>query len=172
MKQLKKRHEKADRSWIRGALTVEGSFLVPWTVLLTALLLVILFYVHNRTWYEAAGLEAALAGNQYIAGSSGTGRAGLTENDADTNTAGAGKAEQTARSRVQDQAMPGTDPEIQVNCTNGQTEVAFSGQSYPLFSDRFSLEVRKSAKKVRPVPVVRGAWLLKELAEGWKETDP
>ena len=156
----------------RGVMTVEASFLVPWTVILTALLIIILFFVHNRTWYEAAGLEAALAGNQYIAGCGGSGRAGVAESDAGANMAGAGKAEQAARARIRDQAMPGSDPAYTVNCTNGNTEVTFTGQTYPMFSERFSLNVKESAKKVRPVPVVRGAWALKDLAERWNEGGP
>ena len=165
-------NRKTGTDWTRAAMTVEASFLVPWTVLLTALLIVILFYMHNRVWYETAALEAGLAGNQYIAGSGGSGRAGLAVGNNGENPAGAGKAEQTAQARIRDQAMPGSEPSSATNCTNAGTEVSFAGQEYPLFSEYFSLDVKETVKKVRPVPVIRNAWVLKDTVKGWEDTKP
>ena len=151
----------------RGTITMEASFLIPWAVLLTALLIILLFYMHNRVWYQTAALETALSGNQYIAGSEGSGRAGAREGAEAENPAGQAAAAQKAEERIRDQAMPGSRPQTEIVCTNGSTEAAFEGQDYPMFSSLFSWSVRESVKKVRPAPVIRGKWVLKKWADAW-----
>ena len=50
------------KQWKRGSYTVEAAFLVPVAVMLTALLIVYTFYVHNKVWYTAAAWECVLTG--------------------------------------------------------------------------------------------------------------
>lgn len=126
----------------RAVITVEASYIVPWAVILTALLITMTFFVHNRVWYTAAACEAAVSGNRYAEGS------------------GTRYAETTLQQRIRDQAMPGGEPERQVICTQDATEVRISGQDFPAFSEFFSWSVEKKVKKVRPVKVVRGKWIL------------
>ncbi|MCF0146017.1 MAG: hypothetical protein HUJ73_05470 [Eubacterium sp.] len=145
---------------------MEAAFLIPWTVILTALLIILLFYMHNVSWYKTAGLEAALAGNQYIAGAGGTGRAGFSNSDTDANAAGLRKAENSANARIKDQAVPGSSPDVEIDCTYGKTEVRFSGQRYAAFSELFKLSVTEQVKKVRPVPIVRGRWMVQNIMNG------
>ena len=150
-------------------ITVEASFLAPWTFLVIVLLVVLTWAMHDRTWYTNAGLEAALAGNQYVPGIAGSGHAGRTGTVSGSNPAGAQKAEETAAARIRDQVMPGSTPEATVQCTHAKTEVTFSGQTYPLLGDRFAREIREGVKKVRPVPTVRTVWALKDVWNKWKE---
>ena len=66
------------KKWLsRGVITIEASYIIPWSVLIIALLITMLFFVHNRAWYTAAACETALSGNRYVEGSAGTGSAGL-----------------------------------------------------------------------------------------------
>ena len=144
----------------RAVITVEASYIVPWAVILTALLITMTFFVHNRVWYTAAACEAAVSGNRYAEGSGGTGSAGYADISGGRNAAGTRYAETTLQQRIRDQAMPGGEPERQVICTQDATEVRISGQDFPAFSEFFSWSVEKKVKKVRPVKVVRGKWIL------------
>ena len=155
----------------RGMITVEASFLVPWTFMVIIVAVVLTWAVHNRVWYTSASLEAALAGNQYIPGIAGTGRAGRSGQIAGHNPAGTQKAEQTATTRIRDQVMPGSAPDATVECTHARTTVTFSRQTYPVLKDLFDQEIRESVQKIRPVPVVRAAWALKDVWNRWKEED-
>lgn len=150
----------------RGTIVVEAAYIVPWTVVLLALLITILFFVHNKVWYTAAACEAALSGNRYTEGRQGSGRAGWANWPNSENASGSGYAEATAMQRIRDQAMPGNAPEKQISCTQSRTEVGFSGQGRSFFSKTFPWSVKESVRKVRPVSTVRGAWILKGIASG------
>ena len=149
----------------RGVMTLEASFLIPWAVILSALLMVVCFYCTNTSYYRSAALEASLSGNQYTAGSGSAGHLALPSS---SDPAGAGLASMSADFRIRDQAMPGTAPERSVECTSGGTEVRFAGQEYPVFRGVFSLDAGGSAKKVRPVPILRAAYALREAAGEWE----
>ena len=150
----------------RAAITVEASYIVPWTVILLALLITMTFFVHNRTWYTAAACETALSGNRYIEGSGGTGTAGYAETSRSGNGTGSRYAEATMQQRIRDQAMPGSEPEKEINCTRDATEVKLTGQEFPLFREVFSWSVGEKVKKIRPAEVVRGKWLLTGVLKG------
>ena len=156
------------RKWARGTITVEAAFLVPWTVLLLALLITMTFAIHNRTWYQTAALESALAGNQYVPGSGGNGRAGLLLSEDMTEPAGSLCAQESLNARIRDQAMPGSVPDAAVHCTRKETTVSVSGQRLPAYSETFPWQVEARVQKVRPASLVRGAWLVRELWDTWK----
>ena len=144
----------------RAVITVEASYIVPWTVILLALLITMTFFVHNRNWYKAAACETALSGNRYVEGSGGTGSAGYAGTSGSGNATGGKYAEATMKQRILDQAMPGSEPENKVTCTQDATEAELSGQDFPLFSDVFSWTVKEKVRKIRPAKVVRGKWII------------
>ena len=148
-----------------AVITVEASYIVPWTVILLALLITMTFFVHNRNWYKAAACETALSGNRYVEGSGGTGSAGYAGSSGSNNAAGSKYAEATMKQRIQEQAMPGSEPEKQITCTQDATEVQLSGQDFPVFSEVFSWTVKEKVKKIRPVKVVRGKWILSNVLQ-------
>lgn len=154
----------------RAVITVEAAYIVPWTVILLAILITMSFYVHNRAWYTAAACESALSGNRYTEGREGSGSAGWSDRPKSENASGSGYAESTAMQRIRDQAMPGSTPEKQISCTQSGTEVSFTGQ-VSVFSRAFSWSVKESVRKVRPVTVVRGAWIVKGLISGGEEEE-
>ena len=169
--EMKKDHIRSDgKRWCRAVITVEAAYVVPWTVILLAILLTMSFYVHNRVWYTAAACETALSGNRYTEGRDGSGSAGWADRPKSENASGSGYAEATAMQRIRDQAMPGNTPEKQISCTKSGTEVSFSGQ-VPVFSQSFSWSVKESVRKVRPVTVVRSAWILKGILSGGEEEE-
>ena len=149
----------------RAVITVEASYIIPWTVIILALLITMTFFVHNRVWYTAAACETALSGNRYVEGSGGTGSAGYAGTSGSKNETGSKYAEATMNQRIRDQAMPGSEPENQINCTQDATEVKLSGQDFPVFSEVFSWSVKEKVKKIRPAKVVRGRWLLGGILE-------
>ena len=150
----------------RAVITVEASYIIPWTVILLALLITMTFFVHNRNWYKAAACETALSGNRYVEGSGGTGSAGYAGTARSNNATGSKYAEATMKQRIQEQAMPGSEPQSKVTCTQDATEAEFSGQDFPMFSEYFSWSVKEKVKKIRPVKVVRGKWILSSALEG------
>ena len=134
-------------AWIlQGSMTVEASFLVPATVLLTALLIVMCFYVHNRNWYLAAAAEVCLAGNSRY------------DRDIDAQSI----AERKAEERVGAQVMPASRPEIAVSCGKRGTSVSFSGQHFSAFQGIFQLSVSADVDKVTPVGELRASRMLRK----------
>ncbi len=159
-KDTKKKRKRAEVDLRRAVITVEASYIIPWTVILLALLITMTFFVHNRVWYKAAACETALSGNRYVEGSGGTGSAGYAGTANSSNETGGKYAEATMQQRIRDQAMPGSEPENKITCTQDATEVQLSGQDFPVFSDVFSWTVKEKVRKIRPVKVVRGKWIL------------
>ena len=53
-------HYRNRNFWKRGTLTVEASVVVPAVCVITAALLMLLFFEHNRVWYLSASAEAAV----------------------------------------------------------------------------------------------------------------
>lgn len=159
------------KKWCRAEIIVEASYIVPWTVILLALLITMIFYIHNRTWYTAAACEASLSGNRYVEGSAGTGSAGYAGTSGGENAAGSRYAEATLQQRIRDQAMPGSEPEKQITCTQDATEVKLSGQKFPTFAEYFSWSIEEKVKKVRPVKIVRGRWLLSGVLQNIGNTE-
>ena len=80
------------KKWKKGSFTVEAAFIVPAAVLMTVLLIICIFYVHNQVWYKTAALEAALAGNSRMEGSG--------KSPGET-------ALESAKKRAEQQVMPG-----------------------------------------------------------------
>lgn len=131
---------------IQGSMTVEASFIVPATVLLTALLIVMCFYVHNRNWYLAAASEVCLAGNSRY----------------DREVDAQGIAERKAEERVKSQVMPASRPAIAVTCGKRGTSISFSGQRFSAFQDIFHLSVSADVDKVTPVGELRTARMVRK----------
>lgn len=139
------RKGKAEAAAGRGSLTVEASFLFPWLVILTALLLVMTFYACSLNWYRAGAIEASLYGNARHPGEDGK-----------------AAASERAQLRVRQAAMPGSDPSFTVVYTEAACEVAYTGQKFPAFSSLFSWEVSEKTDRVRPVRLLRKARAVKE----------
>lgn len=132
----------------QGAMTVEASFIVPWVVILTALLIVMTFWAHNRNWYRAGAVEAALCG---------TGR--------HTGSDGEAQAEERAAERVHAQTMPGSEPSFRVTCSGRTCTVDFAEQTFPAFNEVFAWQVSEKAEKIRPVAAFRQVRAVKEAFE-------
>ncbi len=137
----------------RGVMTVEASVIVPCIVLLTAALLVLLFFVHNQTYYRCAALETALWANAR--------HAPITSENSLAQEA----AEERMTARIEDQSMPGTGPSFTVTIAGDKTEVQLSGQRFPIYSDYFLYEIDETAASIRPVKWVRQARVLRNFAE-------
>nr|WP_027870460.1 hypothetical protein [[Eubacterium] cellulosolvens] len=136
-----------------GFLTVEAAVIVPCTVMMTALLLVLFFFVHNRNWYEMTAWECALTAlNRTEAGQSGTENAVIH----------AGK-------RITDQPVPGTRPSVSVRADGGEADVSFWGQRFPMLQTgifRYRTDVRLLLQ--RPAERIReaGSWKRKLFGDG------
>ncbi len=128
--------------WKKGSYMPEAAILLPIAILLTALLLLGTFYVHNRVWYTAGAYEAVLLGN---------GRIPWGEKAEEL-------VEEKAGKRADEQVMPGNRPSISVTLTASGCQVVY-GADYPLWK----LEVKAQADKVRPVEALRGLWALQGL---------
>jgi hypothetical protein len=130
--------------WRCGILVVEAAVIVPMAVMVTALLLIMIFYVHNRCWYRCAAYECAIVGN---------GGQNLSESE------GRMQAEAQAEARIRDQVMPGTEPQKVVYSDASGTSVHFSGQTYPLFNREFaSFAAEAGVERVNPEKVLRMRW--------------
>lgn len=133
----------------RGELIVEAAYLVPWIVILTALLIVMTYYVHNVNWYRMAGYEAALLGNGRY----------------ETLGEAQGEADARARERAEQQTLPGTAPQAEVSCSRAGTTVRYSGQRLPAFQKAFVWEEKVTVVKVRPVEKLRLAHAPRKLVD-------
>ena len=136
------------KQWKRGSYTVEAAFLVPVAVMLTALLIVYTFYVHNKVWYTAAACEAALEGS------------GRLESSGLTPVQAAGKK---AEERAEQQVMPGTRPEIQTDSGSWGTRVAYRGGNAFFLKQLFTYTVEVTAEKIRPVSYLYMLWTARQL---------
>ena len=125
----------------RGSMTVEASVIVPVTVLVTAALIVLCFYVHNRNWYLAAAAEVCLAGNSRY------------DRDIDAQSVAARKAEE----RMDAQVIPASRPAVDLSCRRGGTSVSFSNQTFAAFQNIFNLSVSADVDKVTPVEELRAS---------------
>ncbi len=127
----------------KGVMTVEASVIYPLLCMMTALLLVCVFYRHNLNYYTAAAAESAMRGNAAAEG-------------------GEDRPEQqaaiSAASRTADQPVPGSIPQAEVFCGEGVSTVSFSGQRFAAFTHWFSWETGISVRKVHPVGAIRQAW--------------
>lgn len=142
MKKMKNRQkEGAIRS---GVFTVEASVIVPMAVMMTALIVILIFYVHNRCWYTCAAYECAIVGN---------GANILSESE------GTQRASSQAAGRIRDQVMPGSIPKTRIHSSGSGTSVAFSGQTYPMFNRELK-PFQAEAEVVRVVPesYLRARW--------------
>ena len=128
----------------KGSYMPEAAIILPIAVLLTALLLVCTFYVHNRVWYTAGAYEAVLRGN---------GRCYPGE-EADALTL------EKAQKRAEEQIMPGETPAISVSCTSSGSQVSYEAD-YGIWK----LSVKAQADKVRPGTYLVRLWALQGLTE-------
>ncbi|MBR0397313.1 MAG: hypothetical protein IJI10_03495 [Eubacterium sp.] len=128
----------------RASMTVESAVIVPMAVVLLALLIVLTFYVHNRTWYICAACEAAVRGNMPVAEGS---------HEAEDS------ARKLAQQRITDQVMPGSDPSLDISVGKKSTSVQYAGQTYVMFSRYLTpFRVQLKADQVRPETFVRTLW--------------
>ena len=134
-----------ERNWKKGSYMPEAAILLPIALLLTALLPVCTFYVHNRVWYTAGAYEAVLQGN---------GRIPSGEKAEEI-------MEEKAEKRAEEQVMPGNSPSIFVSCTSFGSQVIYKAD-YTIWE----LSVKAQADKVRPVNYLRRLWALQGLKEG------
>lgn len=144
----KKRNSQAGHCFaplrMKGSYMPEAAILLPMAFLLTALLLVCTFYVHNRVWYMAGAYEAVLQGN---------GRIPSGEKAEEIMEEKAGK-------RAEEQIMPGNSPSISVSSTSSGSQVIYEAD-YNIWK----LSVKARADKVRPVNYLRRLWALQGLTE-------
>ena len=144
----------------KGSVTVEASVIFPMIVIVTAALLILTFYVHNRCWYTNAALESALLGN-----------ARFTDGEGGISVEQAGReAENRAEQRTEDQTMPGTAPSHAVACEKYRTTVTFSGQEYAMFAEFFNgASVEKTVDRIWPAWQIRAAGNVRRILK--KEAD-
>ena len=132
----------------RGSLTVEGAFVIPFTFMIMILIIILTFYIHNRVWYTCAACESALKGI-------------LTIPEAERQAA----AETAARSRIDDQIMPGSRPELQVTSGTGGLSVCFSGLSPIMFTGELTpARAEGDASSVRPDQQLILLWTEKRIS--------
>ena len=149
--QIVKREQRGfQKRYRRAVYTVESAFIIPMIVILTALLIVLNFYIHNRVWYTCAAYETALQGNSFSAGESINRKR---------------KAEETAKKRIQDQGVPGLRPDASIRWSQKQTEVSFQGRLFTIFRGKIpSLQVKCRVRRVNPERSVRFKWIAKHLS--------
>lgn len=124
-------------------MTVEASVIVPLCFLVTALMIALLFFEHNRVYYCAAACEASVSGNFWYP---------------DDGNEGGGQeaAELAVEKRIREAALPGQSPEVKVTGNKAGTEVICSHRaSRVLGYDWTFYEVRAHAAKVRPAGSLR-----------------
>jgi hypothetical protein len=136
--------------WKRGTLTVEASVVVPAVCFITAALLMLLFFEHNRVWYLSASAEAAVCANGYQA--EGT---ALPED----------AARLLAQTRVREQVMSGTCPSFRISCDSSGCSVSVEGQRFPVFGNRFIWDVQMKIRKSNPVRTLRKIRGVRGIAE-------
>ena len=146
-------------------MTLEASYLVTGCVLLTALLITLIFFVSARVHYRTAALEAALAGNQYVAGIGGSGLDGCLRSGVEENPSGQLRAVQTLQSRITDQPMPGGRPEWMVQSSTSATEIRMKGGELPAFQDVLSWSLSERVRKIRPTGPLRAKWVLQKFGQ-------
>lgn len=139
------------KKWKKGSFTVEAAFIVPAAVLMTVLLILCIFYVHNQVWYKTAALEAALAGNSRMEGSG--------KSPGET-------ALESAKKRAEQQVMPGEIPYPQVNDDGAGIRVSYSGSMFPSFPEGlFSCTADARVERVRPVKFLRMLQMAEKLGQ-------
>ena len=132
------------RQMRQASMTVESAVIVPMTVMLLALLLILTFYVHNRTLYTCPACETAVRGNM-------------------PEAEGSHEAEESARKlaqqRIADQVMPGSAPKLDLTVERKNTSVTYSGQTYAMFHRVLTpFQVKVQAKQICPEKYVRLLW--------------
>lgn len=140
-------------------MTLEAVVIVPMVILITAALMGLTFFVHNRNYYIAAGYEAALTANAWHSPQEDRGHAMSQK-----------AAGERAKARIENQPFPGTEPEEKLTFAGNLTKVSFSGQKFPGFPEGwFEWKVQTEAMKVRPVVPIRLARVARKAAEKWKK---
>ncbi|MEE0954629.1 MAG: hypothetical protein U0L49_02320 [Eubacterium sp.] len=135
----------------KGLLTVEASVIVPLCFLVTALMIALLYFEHNRVYYCAAACEAAVCGNFWYSGQ-------------EEGEAAAGIA---AEQRIRDAPVPGQKPEVSVQSSQTGTKVTFSHSlSHALGYDWPAYRTEVQADHVKPADSLRLSWTLKSMTEG------
>ena len=156
---------KTAKTLRRASMTLEASYLVPWCVLITALLITLVFFVYAQVHYRTAALEAALAGNQYVVGIGGSGQDGSLRTGGEENPSGQLRARQTLQNRIADQPMPGGWPEWTVQSSVAATEVRMKGGELPAFQDMLSWSLSERVRRIRPAGPLRTQWVLQKLGQ-------
>ena len=129
----------------QASMTVESAVIVPMAVVLLALLIILTFYVHNRTWYTCAACEAAVRGNMPAADGS---------HEAEDS------ARKLAQQRINDQVMPGSSPSLEISVGKNRTAVKYSDQTYVMFNSFLTpFQVELKADQVRPEIFARTLWI-------------
>lgn len=130
--------------WKKASMTVESAVIVPMAVVLLALLIILIFYVHNRAWYTCVACETVVRGNMPEAEES---------HDAEES------ARKLAQQRISDQVMPGSSPALDLAVGKKQTTVSFSGQTYAMFHQVLTpFQVKLEADQICPEKYVRILW--------------
>lgn len=151
--------ENRIRRWKKGVMTVEASVIVPCIVLVTAALMILTFFVHNRNWYRSAALESAMLANSRFTEFSNV---NTVSPDAAVKA-----AEERARQRAEEQTMPGTKPTFSVTGSRSGTTVSFSGQEYAMYGKIFDHHpLEETVDRVWPVEGIRTARNLRAAVSG------
>ncbi len=132
------------RGICRAVFTVEASFLLPMIMGIMLLLIVTMFFLHDRIWYRCAAYESALTGNAEAVPDKGSAES---------------KAAQKANDRIEERVMPGSKATAQVHWNRLQTEVVYRGRLYEIFQNEIpELDLRVSIKRYKPETFVRLKW--------------
>ncbi|MEE8885937.1 MAG: hypothetical protein SOI56_05105 [Eubacteriales bacterium] len=136
-------------------MTVEASVIIPCIVIITAALIFLTYYIHNRNWYTMAAWESAMVGN-----------ARYTEEDEISLSMGLEAARERARQRADEQTMPGKTPTSEVTSDERETTVSYSGLRYAMFKKFFSdTDVSEKVERIWPVHQIRSARNARKLVE-------
>lgn len=143
------------RNWKRGSFTVESAVIAPVSFLITAALIALLFYQHNKNWYAMAAEEAALVGNAYILEGEyeAAGEEGIV-------VLAQEKAEARAEERAQEQPFPGSGAVSEVRVDGWGSRAGYSGEVFSgTVFGAFSWETDCAAERVRVVDLLQKKWL-------------
>ena len=145
------RRKNQSSFWKRGTLTVEASVIVPMVFVMTAALIILLYFEHNRVWYLSASVEMAVCANGYQA-------EGAESPESAANV--------LAQTRVREQVFPGTSPNVNIKRGSQSTSVSISGQRFAAFRDQMIWTVQTDVKKVDPVSALRKVRAVKSFTKG------
>lgn len=142
---------KQYRDLSKGSLTVEAAFVVPLALIVIFVLVSLIFYLHNCSWYTAVAGETAIAAATFATRKDGDYQKILTEKEV---LFGSGSG------------FPQRDPGIKSSSGASKIEThADVKVGFWVGKGGFSYKVKKVVKIIRPVDFIRKIQMLELLKE-------